>query len=110
MGGTDSSDGLATAVALLARGSGCTALLERASLPIDPTLAPLAQAEAWCLGGGEDFELVLALPPAWCEAFLAALPGSAAIGRLVPGPGQVVWAETGESVNPNLGYRHFEPS
>lgn len=108
VGGTDSSDGLATAVTLLARGSGCTALLEQAALPIDPTLAPLAQAEAWCLGGGEDFELVLTLPPAWCEAFLHALPGSTAIGRLVPGPGQVLWAETGESVTPNLGYRHFE--
>lgn len=93
---------------LLARGSSCTALLERAALPIDPTLAPLALAEAWCLGGGEDFELVLALSPGWCEAFLDALPGSAAIGRLVEGPGQVLWAETGESLSPNLGYRHFE--
>lgn len=108
VGGTDSSDGLATALALLARGSGCTALLERSALPIDPTLAPFAEAEAWCLGGGEDFELVLALSPHWCEVFLEALPGSTAIGRLVAGPVDVIWAETGAAVKPTLGYRHFE--
>ncbi|MCP9850289.1 thiamine-phosphate kinase [Cyanobium sp. Morenito 9A2] len=107
VGGTDSSDGLAAAVALLARGSGCTALLERGALPIDPALEPLPQADRWCLGGGEDFELVLALPPAWCEAFLAALPGSAAIGRLAAGPVGVIWADTGEVLGADLGYSHF---
>ena len=33
------------------------ARLERQRLPLDPAMAGLPQAQAWCLGGGEDFEL-----------------------------------------------------
>jgi thiamine-monophosphate kinase len=65
VGGTDSSDGLGAAVAQLAGGAGCVAELNRNALPMPPDLAHLAQGEGWCLGGGEDFELVLALEPAW---------------------------------------------
>ena len=76
MGGTDSSDGLAAAVALLAAGAGCGAELERAALPIPQELAQLPQGEGWCLGGGEDFELVLALEPE--GVFLSNGPGDPA--------------------------------
>lgn len=108
VGGTDSSDGLAAAVGLLARGAGCTALLDRGALPIDPEMAALPQAREWCLGGGEDFELVLALPPRWCDAFLEALPGSHAIGRLSEGPVEVCWSDGSSALDPiGTGYRHF---
>jgi len=77
-------------------------------------MAPLPLAEAWCLGGGEDFELVLALEPAWAQAFVAAQPGSAVIGALVVGPaGALGWA-SGEAwpggdgdIGGVRGYSHF---
>jgi len=96
VGGCDSSDGLAAAVAVLAAASGCGARLHRAALPLDPAMAALAEAEAWCLGGGEDFELVLALEPAWAQALVDALPGSGVFGVLVAGPsGELRWSKAG---------------
>ena len=109
VGGTDSSDGLAAAVGAIATTSGCGALLERSQLPIDPELAQLEAGEHWCLGGGEDFELVLALPPSWAEALLKALPSSSCIGSLVEAePGLVCWQESGEPLAATeSGFTHF---
>jgi thiamine-monophosphate kinase len=74
-------------------------------------MAGLPQAEAWCLEGGEDFELVLALAPAWAEALMAALPGSGAIGELVAGPaGELRWGGSAGREDEAIasgGYRHF---
>ena len=114
VGGCDSSDGLAAAAAAIGASSGCAALLNRDSLPLDPAMAGLSQAEEWCLGGGEDFELVLALEPAWAEALIAALPGTTWIGGLVAGEaGALGWSDgapwgpgAGESAAAN-GYSHF---
>jgi thiamine-monophosphate kinase len=111
VGGCDSSDGLAAAVAAVAAMSGCAARLERVALPIDPALAALADAEAWCLGGGEDFELVLALEPPWAAALVAALPGSGVIGELLAGPaGALRWGGSAGREDEAIvsgGYRHF---
>jgi len=111
VGGTDSSDGLATAAAQLARGAGCVAELDRDALPIDPALAQLPQGEAWCLAGGEDFELVLALTPAWGKALLAALPGSQRIGQLIRASasapaGSLCWQGSKQPLEA-AGYSHF---
>ena len=111
VGGCDSSDGLGAAVATIAAGSGCAARLDRSGLPIDPAMAALPQAERWCLGGGEDFELVLALEPAWAAALLAFLPGMSPIGELVDGdPGDLGWTDGtpwGDGAGAFSGYRHF---
>ena len=109
VGGADSSDGLAAAVKAIAATSGCGAALERSQLPIDPELAQLEAGEHWCLGGGEDFELVLALPPSWAEALLKALPSSSCIGSLVEAePGLVCWQESGEPLAATeSGFTHF---
>lgn len=108
VGGTDSSDGLAAAVGTIATTSGCGALLERSQLPIDPELAQLEPGEGWCLGGGEDFELVLALAPSWAEALMAALPGSSRIGCLVEAtPGLLCWQDSGEPLAAESGFTHF---
>jgi thiamine-monophosphate kinase len=112
VGGTDSSDGLAAAVAHLAGGAGCVAELNRGALPIPTELAQLPQGEGWCLAGGEDFELVLALEPAWGEALVAALPGCQRIGRLIPAnggaaAGSLLWQGSGEPVAGSRGYSHF---
>jgi thiamine-monophosphate kinase len=72
-------------------------------------MAELEEAEAWCLGGGEDFELVLALERTWAQALVTALPGSGVIGSLVAGPGgEVGWfgVDGGEGIAAE-GYRHF---
>jgi len=82
VGGTDSSDGLVAAATAIARASGCRAVLDQQQLPLDPAMAHLPQAEDWCLNGGEDFELVLALEASWASALVAELPGSRLIGRL----------------------------
>jgi thiamine-monophosphate kinase len=114
VGGCDSSDGLAAAAAAIAASSGCAAQLTRDALPLDPAMAGLPQAAAWCLGGGEDFELVLALQPPWAEALIAALPGTSRIGELVAGQaGALGWSDGapwGEGEGERAaasGYRHF---
>ena len=111
MGGCDSSDGLAAAVRAITAASGCAARLDRARLPLEPATAALPQAEAWCLGGGEDFGLVLTLEPGWAAALVAALPGSSLIGELVAGvPGALGWSDgtPWPSEAPGVsGYRHF---
>ena len=112
VGGTDSSDGLAAAVAGIARASHCQALLDRSALPLDAELAELPKGEAWCLTGGEDFELVLALSPAWAEALLAALPGASRIGVLAAcsatqPPEPVTWLQGDAPFPTSSGFTHF---
>lgn len=108
--GTDSSDGLAAAVRAIAAASGCGARLERRALPLEPAMAGLPQAEHWCLAGGEDFELVLALEPAWASALLEQLPGSRHIGRLVAAEaGALTWEEGSQPFPADAGgFRHFQ--
>jgi len=110
--GTDSSDGLAAAAGAIAAASGCRALLDQTALPQDPALAQLPQGQAWCLAGGEDFELVLALEPGWAQRWLAALPGSVRIGDLTPGPpgpgeGWVGWWQQQPFPTGQAGFCHF---
>ena len=110
VGGCDSSDGLAAAVRAIASSSGCAARLDRARMPLDPAMASLREAEAWCLNGGEDFELVLALEPAWAEAMLEVLPRSSRIGQLVTGEaGALSWSDGGAwpLKAAGRGYSHF---
>lgn len=107
VGGTDSSDGLAAALTAIARTSGCDALLDRSALPIDPAMVPLQEATDWCLSGGEDFELVLALPERWAQRLQACLPEVHRLGRLVTGSGQLLWQSTKERVQGAAGFRHF---
>ena len=112
VGGTDSSDGLVAAAAGIARASHCQAVLDRSALPLDAELAELPQGEAWCLAGGEDFELVLALEPAWAEALLAALPGASPIGALAAGsadqpPDPVAWLQGDAPCPASSGFTHF---
>jgi thiamine-monophosphate kinase len=78
--GMDSSDGLADAVVQLARASGLAARLDR--LPIPPGLAAAVGSERaidWTLYGGEDFELVLCLPPELADRWVQAVGGAAQV-------------------------------
>jgi thiamine-monophosphate kinase len=108
----DCSDGLSTDLARMARAGGLGATIE--AIPVAPCAEEIARAcgadaQAWGLHGGEDFELLVAVAP---RAFghLAAryrahfgrdlLP----VGRLVAGQG--VQTADGREV-PSAGYDHF---
>jgi thiamine-monophosphate kinase len=80
--GMDSSDGLADAVVQICRASGVGAQIEQSLLPIYPDLTALTspeQALEWVLFGGEDFELVLCLPPRAAKDLVQMLKAGAAI-------------------------------
>jgi thiamine-monophosphate kinase len=86
--GMDSSDGLADAVLQICRASDVGAILERDRIPILPSVKTLAPEQAldWSLYGGEDFELVLCLPPTAAEKIAQSLGKNAHIvGQIVDG-------------------------
>ncbi|MEA5468485.1 thiamine-phosphate kinase [Spirulina sp. 06S082] len=80
--GMDSSDGLADAIVQICRESGVGAAIDLAALPIPPALNLLVspkKARDWVFSGGEDFELVLCLPPSFANSLVHQLGGEARI-------------------------------
>lgn len=111
-GGMDSSDGLADAVVQICEQSGSGARI--AHLPISPELRTYAgdRAADWCLYGGEDFQLVLALPPTIAESLLSlAGPGAMIIGEVVPGDRGILWDSPQGAIglDRRQGFQHFSP-
>jgi len=107
-GGTDSSDGLLTAVGDLCRSSGCGAELHPAKLPIAADWPEGSRWQSWCLNGGEDFELVLSLPPQWAQAWLKQVEGSSCIGQMVDADPDVHWSDGSGPVTTTPGFQHFK--
>lgn len=113
--GMDSSDGLADAVVQICRASGVGAALERTSIPLPPTLSKLVSSEQaldWALYGGEDFELVLCLPPEPAKELVKKLgDGAAIIGEITTA--KEVWLKDGrgnyadELLTLTQGFQHF---
>jgi thiamine-monophosphate kinase len=113
----DLSDGLADAVRQLAEASGTGARIEAAALPVHPGVAVMAgDADAvlrTALVGGEDYELLLAVPRRAGRRFavaagLARLPVTR-IGALTPaGSGLTMATSTGDRPIPE-GFEHFRP-
>ena len=113
----DLSDGLADAVRQLAETSGTGARLEAAALPIHPGVAGVAgdpdAVLAMALAGGEDYELLLAVPRRAGRRFavaarLARLPVTR-IGVLAPArSGLTLVTEAGDRPIPE-GFEHFRP-
>ena len=110
----DLSDGLAGDLPKLASASGLAAHVDLERLPLSQALLAAAssqQARDWALGAGDDYELLLAVPPARYDA-LSALAVRlnlrlTRIGELRRGTG-VTWAWQGEPITPRLqGYDHF---
>ncbi|ERN42054.1 thiamine-monophosphate kinase [Rubidibacter lacunae KORDI 51-2] len=85
----DSSDGLVDAVWQLCASSGVGARLDATAVPQSPDVIRYVGTELaleWALYGGEDFELVLCLPPELAQQLVAAIGGGAAIvGEILPG-------------------------
>jgi thiamine-monophosphate kinase len=111
----DLSDGLADAVRQVAEASGPGAIVEAAALPIHPGVGPVYEAPeavlAAALAGGEDYELLFAVPRRAGRRFAAAarvagLPVTR-IGALAPAAaGLVLRTETGDRPLPE-GFEHF---
>lgn len=76
IGAMDSSDGLADAVLQICRASRVGAELWTEKLPIPQGLTDWVGPETsreWALYGGEDFELILAIPPLEAQQWLTAI-------------------------------------
>ncbi len=113
--GGDISDGLLVELERITEMSGCGAEIWLDRLPVEPALVSDFGA-AWtdlAVGGGEDFELVAALPEAAVAALLKSWPENLApitvVGRLRNGAGLDVLDSEGGSLlpRPHTSSRHF---
>jgi thiamine-monophosphate kinase len=113
--GMDSSDGLADAIVQICAASNVGAIVDRSTLPISPALACIFPDTALSLAlyGGEDFELVLCLPPPLALALVGSLGGNAAIiGNIVSSPEVLLIDDLAGSPAMSLdkdrsGFQHF---
>jgi thiamine-monophosphate kinase len=111
----DSSDGLADAIVQICGASGVGAELERSQIPFPLVLNQFVSSEQamnWALYGGEDFELVLCLPPESAKTLVIELgEGAAIIGTITTG--KEVWLRdragtwADEPLTLNRGFQHF---
>jgi thiamine-monophosphate kinase len=110
----DVSDGLGGDLEKLCAASGCGAEIDAAALPVSESLLGAVGRELareYALTGGEDFELLFAVP----QARLAALNQAIAlglgpvtrIGALVPGKGVRVFTRGGVMQFSGASYDHF---
>lgn len=115
--GIDVSDGLSLDLARVAEASGCGAVIELSKVPVAEAAGRWAAqlndgstALDHALGDGEDFELILAVPPAAAAELVARQPldcGLNAIGQFVAEKGlwQVGASGTRQPLVPR-GYEH----
>jgi thiamine-monophosphate kinase len=110
----DLSDGLTGDLPKLAQASGLAAHVSVEHLPLSSAMRSTVssnQALEWALAGGEDFELLLAVPPKRVGELQAAADQLnlmlTSIGELRTGGG-VTWSLNGKEFVPHLpGYDHF---
>ena len=96
--GMDLSDGLAGDLPKICARSGVSAVVDAAALPVPPAVTARFP-DTWldlALRGGEDFELLVALPPALLDAANAALaararPPLTVIGQVEPAGAAPLW-------------------
>jgi thiamine-monophosphate kinase len=110
----DLSDGLVGDLPKLAHASGLAARVAVERLPQSQALQAMAgveQARDWALAAGDDYELLLAVPPRRLEGLQAAAAQLnltlTVIGELRSGRG-VTWSLNGKDFLPSAsGYDHF---
>jgi thiamine-monophosphate kinase len=110
----DLSDGLAGDLPKLASASGLAAHVDVERLPLSRALQSASspeQARAFALGGGDDYELLVAVPPRYLDELVARAAQLnltlSAIGELRRG-NAVRWALHGTVFDPPVeGYDHF---
>jgi thiamine-monophosphate kinase len=112
----DLSDGLGGDAGHLAAASGVRLEIEAAALPLTSRLAelpPRSNPLQLAVSGGEDYELLVALPPQRFEAAAAALappagPGLTRIGAVLAGEGVEIRLPGGGILEPR-GYDQLRP-
>ena len=108
--GMDISDGLAQDLGHLCEASGVGAEVELAHLPLSPAVREALGPER-ALAGGEDYELLLAVPPEQARAFERACARAGQrvtrMGRLTRGRRRVLRDPEGRLVAPPPGFDHF---
>jgi thiamine-monophosphate kinase len=106
----DVSDGLAQDLGHLCDASGVGAEVEVTHLPLSPAVRAELGAEG-ALAGGEDYELLLAVPPERAQAFERACTRRGEqvtrIGRLTRGRRRVLRSADGRLLTPPAGFDHF---
>lgn len=114
----DVSDGLVADAGHVARASGVAFVIEAAAIPLSPVVRALVADDPGRLlsavTGGDDYELVLTLPPAALPALVTAAAATGvpltAIGRVTDGPAGAVTVVDGQGTPLPLGetgWRHF---
>ena len=110
----DVSDGLVQDLGHLCRAGGLAAEIEAVRVPLSD--AARAAGPSWlatCLTGGDDYELLLAVPTAaeagWQAAAVRAGIPVTRIGRFLPGQPRVLVRDAGgsEMIFPSGGWSHF---
>ena len=114
--GIDISDGLSLDLARLAHESGCGALVQLDQIPLAPAAHWMSQQQSdgrsaldHALSDGEDFELILAVPPDAAKRMLSEQPlpvPLTRIGEFVPEPG--LWQTGPGGVPVALAARGYE--
>jgi thiamine-monophosphate kinase len=113
--GMDSSDGLADAILQICRCSGVGAQVDRQKIPLSPALRKFVSPEQtleYALYGGEDFELVLCLPPQQAEILVKKLgEGAAIVGTITTEPDVLLIDSCGihprQKLTLSQGFQHF---
>jgi thiamine-monophosphate kinase len=111
----DVSDGLGIDAGRLAAASGVRAVLEADCLPVSPALAAFARIESvdpleFVLSGGDDYELLFAVPPERAARIPPEGAGGVAlrrIGRMEPGEGATLHSPAGDRDISRLGHDHL---
>jgi len=113
----DVSDGLGVDASRLARASSVRVILERDRIPVSPAVAGLAaaldhDAMDWVLAGGDDYELLFAVPPELAPRLERHASGLGApitrVGRIQEGSGAVLQGPDGERDVSSLGHDHLD--
>ncbi len=113
----DTSDGLADALRQLAAASGVGVRVDAASLPLSPAVGPVAavtgvDAASLTWSGGEDYELLFAVPRRARRRFLhvsgrAGLPPVTCIGVCTKAADLIVVQDDGREMPLPGGFEHF---
>ncbi len=113
----DLSDGLADAADQLAAASGCGVEIDSAALPIEPAAREWWKAAGQdevlrAMGGGDDYELLFAIPSAWGGRLRharerVAEPALTKIGKLTKDRGSRVLLREGRKEPLTGGFEHF---
>ena len=114
----DCSDGLATDLGHICRESGVGARIRLDRVPVSPAALEAGHAlgqdsQAWAVGGGEDYEMLLTCDPEAADRLGRGLPDATGttltvIGRIEGPVGDVVFVDAdGAPVTLRGGYEHF---